>query len=121
MLALDACLYLFAKALLLAFVLEPGLVVQPSKICNFRSSSGNTAVFVCHCLVTRQGTTARRALSAAIHMSMCEISLAYCQYIVVGCVLSILGSPPSLHLVPLNQDGALVLRLRSRRIPSKFG
>ena len=30
----------------------------------------------------------------------CDISLAYCQYIVVSCVLSILGLPASLHLVP---------------------
>ena len=66
MLALDACLYLFAKTLLLAFVLELGLVVQPSKICNFRSSSDNIAGSVCHCLFTRQGMTARRGLSTGI-------------------------------------------------------
>ena len=38
LLAVDACLYLFAKTLLLAFVLGLVLVVQPSKICNFRST-----------------------------------------------------------------------------------
>ena len=65
LLAVDACLYLFAKTLLLAFVLEL-VAVQPSKICHFRSSSDNIAVSVCHWLFTRQGTTARRGLSTAI-------------------------------------------------------
>ena len=66
LLAVDACLYLFAKTLLLAFVLGLVLVVQPSKICNFRSISDKIAVSVCNCLFTRQGTTARCGLSTAI-------------------------------------------------------
>ena len=47
LLAVDACLYLFAKTLLLAFVLEL-VAVQPSKICHFQSSSDNIAVSVRH-------------------------------------------------------------------------
>ena len=75
LLAVDACLYLFAKTLLLAFVLEL-VAVQPSKICHFRSSSDNIAVSVCHWLFTQQGTTARRGLSTAILSVTCPWHIA---------------------------------------------
>ena len=61
-------------SLLLDFVLELVLAVQPSKMRNFRSSSEDLAVSVCHSLFTRQGGQPRDVVC--------------------------LGSPPSLHLVP---------------------
>ena len=105
MLALDACLYLFAKALLLAFVLEPGLVVQPSKICNFRSSSDNIAGSVCHWLFTPQGMTARRGLSTGILSVTCPWHTASTLQLAVCFPFSV-HPPPCLHLVPppLNRE-----------------
>ena len=52
-----------------------------------------------------------------------DISPAYGQYIVVvECLPFSVHPHPCLHLVPpLNREGELVLRLRSRRIPSNHG
>ena len=59
-------------SLLLDFVLELVLAVQPSKMHNFRSSSEDLAVSVCHSLFTRQGTTARCGLSTSCY-PWCDI------------------------------------------------
>ena len=62
------CLDLLAVVarLILIIQLAVVLVLQSSKICNFRSSSDDMAVSVCLCLFTRQGATARCGLSTAI-------------------------------------------------------
>ena len=67
-------------SLLLDFVLELVLAVQPSKMRNFRSSSEDLAVSVCHSLFTRQGGQPRDVVC--------------------------LGSPPLLApRTPLNREG----------------